>query len=57
MKATFKCPECGAEEEIEIPENVCMQFHKCKSCRKLIATSEEKCCVICSYSDKKCPAG
>lgn len=54
MKANLKCPSCGHIEEIEIPEKQCLQFHKCKKCGKLISTPQNSCCVICSYSDKKC---
>lgn len=53
-KARFKCPECGYVEEINIPENVCMISYKCKNCKKTIWTPKESCCIICSYSDKKC---
>lgn len=53
--AVFKCPECGFKEEIEIPKNKCLQFHKCKSCNKLITVPKNSCCIICSYTNKKCP--
>ena len=55
MKAIFKCPECGTEEEIEIPENTCLQFHECKTCKKQISVPKGECCIICSYSNEKCP--
>jgi len=54
-KAILTCLECGAKEEIEIPKDKCLPFYKCKACKKLIFAPKESCCVICSYSDKKCP--
>jgi len=54
MKAKFKCPECGFKEEIEIPENTCIAFWKCKGCKNLISTPEGECCIVCAHSDKKC---
>ena len=55
MKAIFKCPECGAEQEIGVPKDRCMAFHKCTACGELIPAPEDECCVVCAYSDKKCP--
>ncbi len=54
-KAKFKCPECGFAEELNIPENSCLQFHKCGNCGKVISPPKGVCCVICAYADKKCP--
>ncbi|MFQ6020656.1 MAG: hypothetical protein ACE5J4_01385 [Candidatus Aenigmatarchaeota archaeon] len=31
-----------------------MISYKCKNCKKTIWTPKESCCIICSYSDKKC---
>lgn len=53
--ANLKCPFCSHIQEVEIPQNRCLAFHKCQKCQKLIATPQGECCVICAYSDKKCP--
>ncbi len=55
VKANFVCPECGGKEKIEVPENVCVAFKICKHCGKKISAKKDSCCIICSYSDKKCP--
>ena len=55
MNAIFKCPKCNAKEEIKVPEGKCLTFHKCKNCGELIQAPEGECCVVCAYSDKKCP--
>ncbi len=55
-KAILKCPQCGHIQEIAIPQNMCLLFYKCKSCKKDITPTQGSCCVICAYSDKTCPA-
>ena len=54
-KARIKCPECSHLQEIEIPANSCLSFYQCEKCKKLISAPQDVCCVICAYSDKKCP--
>ncbi len=54
-KANIKCPECDSIQEIDIPENNCLPFYKCNKCNKMINAPKDFCCVICAYSDKKCP--
>jgi len=55
MDALFKCPKCGATEKLGVPEKECLAFYRCKDCCGLIRPAGNDCCVICSYSDKKCP--
>lgn len=52
--AMLTCPHCGAKTEKEIREGVCEAMYKCSSCGMLIK-AKERCCVICEYSDKRCP--
>ncbi len=54
-KAKIKCPECNHVQEIEISENSCLPFYKCVGCQKVISAPNDICCVICAYSDQKCP--
>lgn len=53
--ANLKCPYCGYIMKVKIPENQCLVFWQCEKCHKIITTPKDKCCVICAYSDKKCP--
>jgi hypothetical protein len=55
MKVNIKCPECSHFQEIEVPEGKCLPFYKCNKCQKIMSTPKDICCVICAYSDKKCP--
>jgi hypothetical protein len=50
----IKCPECGADINIEVPKNACVAVVKCNACGAQITTKPECCCVICCYSDKNC---
>lgn len=56
-KANLTCPHCGHTQEVDIPQNGCLTFHKCEKCQQIISVPKESkhCCVICEYSDKKCP--
>lgn len=54
MEVTIKCPKCGADINIEVPKNACVAVAKCEKCGKQLCTKEGECCVICSYSEKKC---
>ena len=53
--ANIKCPECKHVQKIEIPKGSCLPFYKCDGCKKVISAPKNICCVICAYSDKKCP--
>jgi len=52
--AGLTCPYCKHTEEIEIPTDKCLVLHRCGKCKKLLKP-KKLCCVICEYSDKKCP--
>lgn len=53
--AILKCPYCGEVQIVDIPKEKCLTFLVCKFCNKLITTPKGADCVICAYSDKKCP--
>lgn len=57
--ANLKCPYCGYVQKVEIPKQKCLSFYKCQKCGKMITVPKDsdECCVICLYSDKKCPVG
>ncbi|MEW6222899.1 MAG: GDCCVxC domain-containing (seleno)protein [Candidatus Hadarchaeota archaeon] len=53
--ANIRCPSCGHIQKIEVPQTSCLQFYKCNKCGRIISTPKGSCCVICAYSDTKCP--
>lgn len=56
-KAKIKCPQCHYMQVIDIPESSCLPFYQCEECKNIISAPADFCCVICAYSDKKCPVG
>lgn len=58
-KATITCPMCGHKNEVEVPEEKCLPFHKCLGCKKTIAVPKDSknCCVVCEFSPESCPIG
>ncbi|MCL4551098.1 MAG: hypothetical protein M1495_21315 [Bacteroidetes bacterium] len=54
-KSVLRCPHCGYEEVQTMPENACVHFHECRSCKKIIKPKAGDCCVFCSYGSEKCP--
>ena len=54
-EATIACPECGARTRQAMPENACVHFFECPSCRALLKPQTGDCCVFCSYGDAPCP--
>ena len=54
-KAELTCPHCEAKQQVEVPTDACLAFHKCEQCGKVVTPKEGECCVVCSWSDTKCP--
>lgn len=52
--AKIKCPDCGHEQELEVPDNKCLWCCKCEGCGMDIKAPEDKCCVVCAYSEEGC---
>lgn len=56
-KADLQCPECSGLTTVDIPLNNCLAMYICTGCKAIIKPPVESnnCCVVCEYSDKKCP--
>lgn len=52
--AVLKCPKCKGKTKLEVPSDRCLAFYTCQKCKELIPATKS-CCVVCDYSDKKCP--
>lgn len=53
--AKLTCPHCQAEQHVVVPEHgTCLSMHQCHACKKVIKPKQH-CCVICEFSDQKCP--
>ena len=55
QKVNITCPECKNIQVIEIYTDRCLPFYKCGECNKVISAKKGSCCVICDYSDYRCP--
>ena len=53
--ADIRCPFCGAVETLEMPNDACVYFHECGTCRVVMRPKQGECCVICSYGSVQCP--
>ena len=51
----LRCPECGHEEDMEMPTNACMFFYTCTGCGVRLKPLHGDCCVFCSYGTIRCP--
>jgi len=52
--AMILCPSCGKKSRSQVREGI--YFFECKRCKSKITTPPARCCIICAYSDKQCPA-
>ncbi len=54
--ARFHCPHCGHLNGIEVePGMKILKTYQCKACGQKIKTPEGQHCIICAYTDTKCP--
>lgn len=54
-RVTVKCPKCSANMRLEVPLEGIINSFECKSCKEKIITPISDCCIICAFSNKKCP--
>ena len=54
-QSTLTCPECRAKTTSTMPEDACVFFFECPTCKVLLRPLPGDCCVFCSFGDHKCP--
>ncbi len=54
-RANIKCPHCSNINRINVPEDSLITSIECKKCKQTITTPIMKCCIICAFSNTKCP--
>jgi len=52
--AMIKCPSCGKKSRVPVKDGV--YFFECRKCKTNVTTPAARCCIICAYSGKQCPA-
>ena len=45
--AKLTCPECGSDQEVEMPTDACQFFYECVSCHSILRPKPGDCCVFC----------
>ncbi|MDR9418527.1 GDCCVxC domain-containing (seleno)protein [Gracilimonas sp.] len=55
LTSVLTCPNCGARQQEQMPENSCQYFWECPDCSQLLKPKTGDCCVFCSYGDVACP--
>ena len=55
LQSTITCPNCGRQNEEEMPTDACQFFYECENCHQVIKPKEGDCCVYCSYGTVPCP--
>lgn len=55
LKSVITCPECGHKEDEIMPEDACVHFYECKTCKTVLKPKSGDCCVFCSYGSVSCP--
>ena len=55
LQSTLTCPSCGHRKEETMPEDQCVYFYTCDSCKRVLKPIFGDCCVYCSYATVICP--
>lgn len=55
LHSVVKCPECGAFQMEEMPEEALVLAWECPGCGRVIRAAEGACCIYCSWGSVRCP--
>ena len=50
------CRHCGEKSRRAPPIDGSPQYFDCDACGQRMTTPVSACCIICAYTNKKCPA-
>jgi len=53
-RAFITCPVCQFRQELLMPVDACLIFHRCDNCQIPFRPLVGDCCVFCSYGDTLC---
>lgn len=53
--AMLQCPHCSKKSKALVSIDNCPQSFVCPKCNLEVKNPITQCCVICAYSNKKCP--
>jgi hypothetical protein len=52
--AFITCPVCQFRQELIMPVDACLIFHRCDNCRIPLRPLVGDCCLFCSYGETLC---
>ncbi len=52
----ISCRNCNKKCKRAVGSNDCPQYFDCDGCEQRMQTPINACCIICAFTDKKCPA-
>jgi hypothetical protein len=55
LESRLRCPSCGHRWTEIMPENACIQWSDCPSCKTRLKPKKGDCCVYCSHGEMPCP--
>ena len=55
LTSTITCPNCGHQQQEEMPVDACRYFYECANCKTIVKPAAGDCCVFCSYGSVPCP--
>lgn len=51
----LQCPHCKAKSKALVSTENCPQSFECPKCKQHVQNPITQCCIICAFSNKKCP--
>ena len=51
----LRCPNCSKTQRIAVSLESSPQSFICKECESEVKTPLTQCCVVCAFSNKRCP--
>lgn len=53
--SVFTCPVCGKRSRDQMPTDASVCRYRCTKCNAMITPIPGRCCIYCSYGDRRCP--
>jgi Zn ribbon nucleic-acid-binding protein len=54
-RVSVKCPNCETMNGLKVVPGESIQQFECKNCKQITRNPITQCCIICAFTDRKCP--
>ena len=51
--AVIKCPKCGKNSRLKMPDES-LYYFECKKCKNKLDVPQSQCCMLCAYGNTEC---